>query len=63
MKQTTISAWIYLSIFFVLALIIVLCVGWRASRENPAAVVKSEFFHSFQVFIFAKLDKILRTNP
>jgi ABC-type antimicrobial peptide transport system permease subunit len=45
MKQTAISAWIYLSIIFVLALIIVLCVGWRvykASNENPAEVVKSE---------------------
>jgi ABC-type antimicrobial peptide transport system permease subunit len=45
MHQTTISAWIYLSIIFVLASIIVLCVGWRvlkASRENPADVLKSE---------------------
>jgi len=44
-KQTSIPAWIYLSIIFVLALIIVLCVGWqvwRASVENPAEVVKSE---------------------
>ena len=44
-KQTSIPAWIYLSIVFVLALVIVLCVGWqvyRASIENPAEVVKSE---------------------
>jgi len=44
-KQTSIPAWIYLSIVCVLALVIVLCVGWqvyRASVENPADVVKSE---------------------
>ena len=44
-KQTSIPAWIYLSIILVLALVIVLCVGWRvyrASVENPADVVKSE---------------------
>jgi ABC-type antimicrobial peptide transport system permease subunit len=44
-KQTSIPAWIYLSIMCVLALVIVLCVGWqvyRASIENPAEVVKSE---------------------
>ena len=44
-KQTSIPVWIYLSIVFVLALVIVLCVGWqvyRASVENPAEVVKSE---------------------
>ena len=44
-KQTNIPAWIYLSIVFVLALVIVLCVGWqvyRTSVENPADVVKSE---------------------
>ena len=44
-KQTSIPAWIYLSIIFVLAMIIVLCVGWqvyRASVENPAEVVKKE---------------------
>ena len=42
-KRTTIPAWIYLSIVFVLALMIVLCVGWqiyKASVENPAEVVK-----------------------
>jgi len=44
-KQTNIPAWIYLAIVLVLALMIVLCVGWqvyRASIENPADVVKSE---------------------
>jgi ABC-type antimicrobial peptide transport system permease subunit len=43
--RTSIPAWIYLSIVFVMALIIVLCVGWRVwktSRENPADVLKSE---------------------
>ena len=42
-KQTSIPAWIYLAIILVLALVIVLCVGWqvyRASVENPAEVVK-----------------------
>jgi predicted lysophospholipase L1 biosynthesis ABC-type transport system permease subunit len=44
-KQTSIPAWIYLAIILVLALVIVLCVGWqvyKASVENPADVVKSE---------------------
>jgi ABC-type antimicrobial peptide transport system permease subunit len=44
-KQTNIPAWLYLSILFVMALIIVLCVGWqvyKSSIENPADVVKSE---------------------
>ena len=43
--QTNIPAWIYLLIIFVMAFIIVLCVGWRvwkASVENPAEVVKTE---------------------
>ena len=42
-KQTSIPVWIYLAIILVLALIIILCVGWqvyRASVENPAEVVK-----------------------
>jgi len=45
MIRTNIPAWIYLAITFVLALVIVICVGWqvyRASIENPAGVVKSE---------------------
>ena len=44
-KQTGIPAWIYLSIVFVMALVIVICVGWqvyKASVENPAEVVKNE---------------------
>ncbi|MDR0865696.1 MAG: ABC transporter permease [Candidatus Symbiothrix sp.] len=44
-KQTGISAWLYLSIVFVLTFVVVLCVGWRvykASIENPAEVLKSE---------------------
>jgi ABC-type multidrug transport system fused ATPase/permease subunit len=44
-KQTDISAWIYLSIIFVMAFVIILCVGWRvykASVENPAEVLKTE---------------------
>ena len=44
-KQTSIPVWIFLGIVLVLALVIVLCVGWqvyRASIENPAEVVKSE---------------------
>jgi ABC-type lipoprotein release transport system permease subunit len=44
-KQTDINAWIYLSIIFVMASVIILCVGWRvykASVENPAEVLKTE---------------------
>ena len=44
-KQTNIPIWIYLSILCVMALVIVLCVGWqvyKTSVENPAEVVKSE---------------------
>jgi ABC-type antimicrobial peptide transport system permease subunit len=43
--RTSIPAWTYLAIVFVLAWVIVFCVGWqvwRASIENPATVVKSE---------------------
>lgn len=45
LEQTAISAWIYLFIFGVIALIILLCIGWRvwqAARQNPAEVIKSE---------------------
>jgi ABC-type antimicrobial peptide transport system permease subunit len=41
--QTSIPAWIYLSILSALVFVIVLCVGWRvykASVENPADVIK-----------------------
>ena len=44
-KQTSIPAWLFLSILVVMALVIVLCVGWRvykAGVENPAKVVNSE---------------------
>jgi ABC-type antimicrobial peptide transport system permease subunit len=44
-RQTTIPLWIYLSILIVMALVIVLCVGWqvyRVSIERPAEVIKSE---------------------
>ena len=44
-KQTSINAWIYLSIILALGVIITLCVGWRVyktSTENPAEVVKAE---------------------
>ena len=43
--QTSIPVWVYLSIIFVLALVIVLCVGWqvyKSSIENPAKLVKCE---------------------
>jgi succinate dehydrogenase hydrophobic anchor subunit len=44
-KQTGIGAWIYVSIIFVMAFVIILCVGWRvykASVETPAEVLKTE---------------------
>ena len=44
-KQTSIPAWIYLSILFLMAFVIALCVGWqvyRTSIENPAGVMKSD---------------------
>ena len=44
-KQTSIAAWVYLSILFALAMAIVVCVGWqvyKSSVENPAEVVKAE---------------------
>ena len=37
--------WLYVAILVVLALFVVLCIGrsvWRAARENPAEVIKSE---------------------
>lgn len=43
--QTRIDFWIYPAIWFILALLIVLCTGWRiwrAANQNPAEVVKSE---------------------
>jgi len=44
-KQTGIPAWIYVSILCIMALVIVLCVGWqvyKTSVENPAEVIKME---------------------
>ena len=44
-KQTGIPAWLYLSVLIVMALVIVLCVGWqvyKTSVENPAEVIKKE---------------------
>ena len=43
--QTSIPAWIFLTIFFVFVLVVALSVGWRvykSSNENPAEVLKSE---------------------
>jgi hypothetical protein len=43
-KQTEMSAWIYVAILLALMLAIVVCVGgkvYRTSRENPAVAVKS----------------------
>lgn len=43
--QTNISIWIYLSIFGIIVILTLLCVGfriWRTANENPADVVKSE---------------------
>ena len=43
-KQTNLPAWIYFSILSVIALVIVLCVGWqvyRVSVENPAETIKN----------------------
>jgi ABC-type antimicrobial peptide transport system permease subunit len=42
-KQTDISAWIYVSIILLLIIVIVVCVGrkvYRTSRENPSEAVK-----------------------
>lgn len=44
-KQTTLDGWIYVAIFVNLALLILLTVGWRvwkAARQNPAEVIRSE---------------------
>ena len=43
-KQTSVPAWIYLSILFIMASVIVLCVIWqvyKTSAENPAEVIKN----------------------
>jgi len=44
-KQTSVPAWIYLSILLIMASVIVLCVGWqvyKTSAERPAEVIKKE---------------------
>lgn len=44
-EQINISIWFYLVIFISLAIVIMLCIGWRvwnAARQNPAEVIKSE---------------------
>lgn len=44
-EQTVINAWIYLTIFVCIAIVIFACIGWRvwqAARQNPAEVIKSE---------------------
>ncbi|MBS6469369.1 MAG: ABC transporter permease [Bacteroides sp.] len=44
-EQTPLSWWLYVVIFFSMALIIALCIGWRVWRtanENPAEVIKRE---------------------
>jgi len=43
-KQTSIPSWIFVSILFVMAMVIVICVGWkvyRVSVENPAETIKN----------------------
>jgi ABC-type antimicrobial peptide transport system permease subunit len=42
-KQTAISAWIYIAILLLLAMIIVMCIGWRvyrAAKSNPAEEIR-----------------------
>lgn len=44
-RQTTINGWIYAVIFVAIAIIVLLCIVWRvwkAARQNPAEVIKSE---------------------
>lgn len=44
-KQTTLDWWIYVVLFAALALLILLTVGWRvwkAAKQNPAEIIKSE---------------------
>jgi len=43
-KQTNIPVWVYLSILFVMALVIACCVGWqvyKTSVESPAVTIKN----------------------
>ena len=44
-RQTAINGWVYVGIFAVMAIIILYCIIWRiwkAARQNPAEVLKSE---------------------
>ena len=44
-KQTSIPVWIYLSILFAVAMVIVLCIGWQVmetAKKNPSETLKSE---------------------
>ena len=44
-EQTTLSWWLYVSIFLGMMLLVALCIGWRVWRtanENPAEVIKRE---------------------
>ena len=44
-KQTSLDWWMYVALFAALALLILLTVGWRvwkAARQNPADIIKSE---------------------
>ena len=44
-RQTSIEVWIYVAVFGVTGLFILLCIGcrvWKAARQNPAEVIKSE---------------------
>lgn len=44
-RQTPINGWIYAVIFVVIAIILLLCIVWRvwrAARQNPAEIIKSE---------------------
>lgn len=44
-RQTAINGWVYVGIFSVMAIIILFCIIWRiwkAARQNPAEVLKSE---------------------
>ena len=44
-RQTAVNGWVYVGIFAVMAIIILFCIIWRiwkAARQNPAEVLKSE---------------------
>ena len=44
-RQTSIDGWVYISIFVVIAIILLLSIIWRvwkAARQNPAEIIKSE---------------------